>query len=172
MGAGEAALTPYVRIDADGVTIITPRAEMGQGAHSVLAAMVAEELDIAWEDLRVDHGPPSSAYYNGAVMGEGMPFAATDDGFMARNARAFGDVVGKFMSLQITGGSSTVPDGFDKMRMAGAVARMALIGAAAAQTGLPASDSDDQGRRGGAARWHQAGLYRAGRGCRCGRTAR
>ena len=31
---GETALTPYIRIDHAGVTIITPRAEMGQGVHT------------------------------------------------------------------------------------------------------------------------------------------
>ena len=40
------ALTPYVMIDASGVTIITPRAEMGQGVHTTLAALVAEEMDL------------------------------------------------------------------------------------------------------------------------------
>src|SRR5437660_1039826 len=39
---GQAALTPYVRVDQSGVTIITPRADVGQGAYSVLAALVAE----------------------------------------------------------------------------------------------------------------------------------
>ena len=43
---GEAALTPYVRIDQAGITLITPRAEMGQGVHTTLAAMLAEELDV------------------------------------------------------------------------------------------------------------------------------
>ena len=60
---GEAALTPYVKIDQTGVTIITPRGEMGQGVQTTLAAMVAEELDIAWEDVRIEHGPASKAYY-------------------------------------------------------------------------------------------------------------
>ncbi len=32
---GASAITPYVRIDAQGVTIITPRAEMGQGIQKV-----------------------------------------------------------------------------------------------------------------------------------------
>ncbi|MEY8097677.1 molybdopterin cofactor-binding domain-containing protein [Falsihalocynthiibacter sp. S25ZX9] len=132
---GEAALTPYVRIDADGVTIITPRTDMGQGAYSIQAAMVAEELDIAWQDIKVDPGMPSPAYFNGAVLGEGMPFPATDDGFVATNARAFGHVLGKLLGVQITGGSSTVPDGYEKLRIAGAVARETLKAAAAAQTG-------------------------------------
>lgn len=137
---GDAALTPYVRIDADGVTIITPRADKGQGAYSVQAAMVAEELDIAWQDINVDPGPPSPAYFNGAVLGEGMPFASTDDGFVASNARAFGHVIGKLLGIQITGGSSTVPDGYEKLRIAGAVARETLKATAALQTGVSRSD--------------------------------
>ena len=66
---------------------------------------MAEELDLAWEDIKVDHGPPSAAYYNGKAAAEGFPFAATDDGFLARTARGAGDVAGKFLGLQITGGS-------------------------------------------------------------------
>ena len=61
LGDGQAALTPYVRLDQSGVTIITPRADVGQGAYSVLAALVAEELDLAWEDIKVEPGPPSAA---------------------------------------------------------------------------------------------------------------
>jgi len=55
---GESTLTPFILINADGVTIITPRAEMGQGVQTTLAALVAEELDVAWEDINVMHGPP------------------------------------------------------------------------------------------------------------------
>ena len=36
-----ASLNPYLKIDQDGVTVITPRAEMGQGIHSTLAMLVA-----------------------------------------------------------------------------------------------------------------------------------
>ena len=140
LGDGQAALTPYVRVDQSGVTIITPRADLGQGAYSVLAALVAEELDLAWEDIKVDPGPPSAAYYNGKAAAEGFPVAATDDGFIARNARVFGDVVGKFIGLQITGGSSTVADAYEKMRVAGAVAREVLLLAAANQTGIRKAD--------------------------------
>jgi isoquinoline 1-oxidoreductase beta subunit len=133
---GQAALTPYVRVDQKGVTIITPRADLGQGTYSVLAALVAEELDLAWEDIKVDPGRPSAVYYNGKAAAEGFPIAATDDGFVARNGRVFGDVVGKFLSLQITGGSSTVADAYEKMRVAGAAAREVLLLAAAQQTGI------------------------------------
>lgn len=140
LGDGQAALTPYVRVDQSGVTIITPRADLGQGAYSVLAALVAEELDVGWEDIKVDHGPPSAAYYNGTAPAEGFPVAATDHGFIARNARVLGDVMGKVLGLQITGGSSTVADAYDKMRVAGAAAREVLLLAAARQTGIAKAD--------------------------------
>jgi isoquinoline 1-oxidoreductase subunit beta len=137
---GQAALTPYVRVDQSGVTIITPRADVGQGAYSVLAALVAEELDLAWDEVKVDPGPPSAIYYNGKVLREGLPFAATESGFLARNAGVFGDVGGKFLGLQVTGGSSTVADAYEKMRVAGAAAREVFLLAAAKQTGLAKAD--------------------------------
>ncbi|MBO4221861.1 xanthine dehydrogenase family protein molybdopterin-binding subunit [Bradyrhizobium neotropicale] len=137
LGDGQAALTPYVRIDQTGVTIITPRADLGQGVASVLAALVAEELDIAWNDIRIDFGPPSSAYYNGIAAAEGLPVPATDDSIKARSARVVGDAVSKFLGLQITGGSSSVADAYEKMRIAGAAAREVLLQAAAMQTGIP-----------------------------------
>ena len=60
--------------------------------------------------------------------------------FLARNARVLGDVVGKFMGVQVTGGSSTVADAYEKMRVAGAMAREVLLLAAARQTGIPKAD--------------------------------
>jgi isoquinoline 1-oxidoreductase beta subunit len=41
------------------------------------------------------------------------------------------------MGLQITGGSTTVPDAFDRLRVAGAVARQMLMIAAAQRSGVP-----------------------------------
>lgn len=137
---GDAALSPYVRIDRNGITIITPRADLGQGAYSMQAALVAEELDVAWGGFSVEPGPPSAAYYNSTVLAEGFPFAATNDGFIANRARGLGGVISKLVGIQITGGSSTVPDGYEKLRMAGAVARQMLLGAAAKQTGIAVSE--------------------------------
>jgi len=133
---GAVALNPYVRIDASGITLITPRADKGQGAYSVQAALIAEELDVAWGQFQVDPGPPSAAYFNGVVMAEGFPIAATSDSFMARTGRDAAGVMGKLLGVQLTGGSSTVADGFDKLRVAGAVARQMLLAAAAQQTGI------------------------------------
>lgn len=134
--AGAATLNPYVRIDAKGITLITPRADLGQGAYSVQAALIAEELDLAWGAFAVDPGPPSAAYYNATVMAEGFPIAATSDSFFARAGRDGAGVLAKLLGIQITGGSSTVPDAFDRLRVAGAVARQMLLQAAAQRSGV------------------------------------
>lgn len=136
-GQGLGALTPYVLIDAQGVTVIAPRAEMGQGTHTTLAALVAEELDLAWDQVRVMHGPPAQAYYNGALLREGVPFSPTDQGWLAETARDATDIPARFLGLQLTGGSTAIPDAFEKMRQAGAVARLALIRAAARRFSVP-----------------------------------
>ena len=120
---GAASLNPYVIVDASGVTVIAPRAEMGQGIHTTLAALVAEEMDLDWAQIRVIHGPASKAYFNAAVLAEGVPFAPTDESWMAETVRGAMNIPAKFLGLQITGGSSSIPDAFDKMRLAGAAAR-------------------------------------------------
>ena len=136
---GAASLTPYIRIDQQGITVITPRAEMGQGIHTTLAALVAEELDIGIDGVNVEHGPASRAYFNAALMEEGVPFMPTDHGRLAESARKFTRVPAKFLGLQITGGSTSIPDGYVKMRTAGAAARQVLLQAAGERLGVNAA---------------------------------
>ncbi len=140
LGAGEASMTEYVRITADGVTLITPRADKGQGAYHVQAALIAEELDIDLDQVTVDPGPPSPAYYNTALSTEAPGFMPTDEGFAANATRTFMDAAIKIMGVQITGGSTTVADSFDKLRVAGAVARETLKLAASQNTGVAVAD--------------------------------
>ena len=142
---GEVALTPYIRIDQAGITIITPRAEMGQGVHTTLAALVAEELDVSLADVKVEHGPASKAYYNGAMLEEGLPYATVDTSKTAERVRNFTHVPAKFLGMQITGGSSSTPDAFFKMRKAGAAARFCLLEAAANRldTSVDSLSTDD-----------------------------
>lgn len=136
LGEGEAALTPYVKVSLEGITLITPRADLGQGAYSVQANLIAEELDIDPATASVTPGMPDAAYYNEAILTEGLPFAAYEDGRLAEAMRSFLAVPAKFIAMQVTGGSSTVPDGFVRLRMAGAVARETLKEAAAKRTGF------------------------------------
>ncbi|MDH3533869.1 MAG: molybdopterin-dependent oxidoreductase [Gammaproteobacteria bacterium] len=136
LAEGQVALTPYVRVDQQGITIITPRAEMGQGVHTTLAALVAEELDVSLEEVHIEHGPASKAYFNGAAFEEALPFPQIDDSWLAEKMRAFVRVPAKFMGMQITGGSSSTPDAYVKMRVAGAAARQVLLEAAASRLGV------------------------------------
>jgi len=140
LGEGEAALTPYVKIDASGVTLITPRADKGQGAYHVQAALIAEELDVTLEAVKIDPGPPDRAYWNTALAAEAAEFNAPEEGFVQDALTGVLGSVMKFVGLQITGGSTTVPDGFIKLRAAGASARETLKLAAAEQLGVAVGD--------------------------------
>lgn len=137
---GEAGITPFVKIGPNGITLITPRADKGQGAYSMQANLIAEELDIDPATATITPGMPGPAYYNGAVMSEGVPFPAYDESKLAETARNFMAVPAKLLQIQMTGGSSTVPDLFDRLRSAGAVARETLKEAAARQYGIPRAE--------------------------------
>jgi isoquinoline 1-oxidoreductase beta subunit len=57
------APSPFLRIDPDDtVTVIVARAEMGQGARTALAMLVAEELDADWATVRVEQGDLDPRY--------------------------------------------------------------------------------------------------------------
>lgn len=125
-----ASPNPYIKIDKDGVTVITPRAEMGQGVHSTLAMMVAEELDLDWRTIKTEHGPASNSYYM-SIMIEAMVGHQYDHSTSTQFKRRLTHIPAKFLGIQMTGGSMSTPDGFVKMRSAGASARLVLIQAAA-----------------------------------------
>ena len=136
---GEAAITPFVKITQDGVILITPRADSGQGSYSIQAHLIAEELDIDPKAATITPGMPGPAYYNSKVLSEGVPFPAYDESALAEGARAFMAVPAKIFQVQMTGGSSTVPDMYDRLRTAGAVARETLKEATAQKAGIDRS---------------------------------
>jgi isoquinoline 1-oxidoreductase beta subunit len=140
LAEGAATFNPWVLIDSDRVTLITPHADKGQGVVSSQAALIAEELDIEFGQFDISFGPPSAAYWNTAMAEEAVPFRSTDEGFAAETMR---DVAGgaiKLLGLQATGGSTAMADSFDKLRRAGAVARETLKLAASQRTGVPVSE--------------------------------
>jgi len=133
---GESSFNPYLKITKDNdITIIVPRAEMGQGVTTSLAAMVAEELDVNLDKIKVEHGPASAAYYNSAMLEEGAPFPPYEHGMIAETVRSAMGGVGKVLGLQVTGGSSATKDAWMKMREAGCAARGTLKLAAWKKTG-------------------------------------
>jgi isoquinoline 1-oxidoreductase beta subunit len=129
---GQIALNGWVKLMPDGrVIVATPRAEMGQGVHTALAMLVAEELDADWSQVSTEQAPLAQIYANTALLLNVLPFSSDDDSLLARLARRSVQRVGYLLSLQVTGGSSSVRDAWEPMRLAGATARALLVDAAA-----------------------------------------
>ena len=140
LGDGEAAFNPFVKVTSEKIVIIAPHADKGQGVQSSQVALIAEELDVELDQVSVEFGTPSAAYYNTALADEAVPFMSFDDSFTAKTARgAVGSVV-KVMGVMVTGGSSSMPDSFDKLRLAGAVARETLKQAASQTASVPIAE--------------------------------
>jgi isoquinoline 1-oxidoreductase beta subunit len=98
----------WLRIGTDGsITVLCDRSEMGQGVYTALPTLIAEELGVAPSSVKVEFAPPGKEYINNLLGG------------------------------QVTGGSTSVRDAWEKLRMAGAEARMRLISAAAKDWGAP-----------------------------------
>ena len=135
-------LTTWIRIAADNtVTAIMPHCEMGQGAHTALAMMLAEELEADWNLVRIEEAPADSAYANGYLVRIFLPIAASVPKFMERSVDYASFKLTQLMDLQVTGGSSSVRGtGQLGMRVAGAAAKSMLLEAAAKRWNVPASE--------------------------------
>jgi len=134
---GEVALNGWVKIAPDGtVTVAVPRSEMGQGVLTSLPMLLVEELDARWDDVKVEQAPVAQIYANAALLLNVVPFASDDDGLLARLMRASVQRLGYALSLQVTGGSSSIRDAWEPLRLAGATARAMLVQAATRRWGV------------------------------------
>lgn len=107
----DTAVNAYVRIATDGrVTLLVPKSEMGQGVYTGFAQILADELEVGLDHVSIE-AAPVAAVYNAA-----------------------------FAPMQYTGGSSSISGSFEVLRKAGAAARSVLVGAAAAELGVPADE--------------------------------
>ena len=93
------------------VTVLCKHIEMGQGPFTGMATLVAEELDADWSQMRADHAPSNPELYKNLAFG-----------------------------VQGTGGSSAIANSYEQMRKVGASARAMLVGAAAEEWKVPASE--------------------------------
>lgn len=140
-----ATFNPWVLIDANKITLIVPHADKGQGVMSMQAALLAEEMDLNWNEFEVSFGTPAKAYWNTALGDDMVPFRPNDDAWLAETLRSGADFAVKLLGMQVTGGSTAVRDSFVKLRQAGAMARETLKAAAALRTGTPAADLRTEG---------------------------
>ncbi|MBX2812137.1 MAG: molybdopterin-dependent oxidoreductase, partial [Myxococcales bacterium] len=137
---GELTFNPWVKINANGVILIAPHTDLGQGARSLQAALIAEEMDLELHQFTVETGPPAGAYWNTAVANNIAPFMARDRSLASNTTRRVVSSAVHLLGVQITGGSTTAADVYNKLRVAGAVARETLKLAAAAQAEIPVSE--------------------------------
>ena len=91
----------------DEITIVVNKSEMGQGVYTSLPMLINEELEADWSRIGVESAPVAAVYNH------------------------------THMPMQLTGGSSSVSSSWEQMRQVGAVARVLLIRAAAAEWGVP-----------------------------------
>lgn len=138
---GVVPLNGWVRIGADGMVIIAvPRSEMGQGVHTALPMLIAEEMDVPLSMVRTEQAPLDAIFGNVAMLHDGLPFHPEDTGTLKKTAQWITAKAARELGLMVTGGSSSVKDGWEPMRLAGASARAMLVAAAAGQWNIPMTD--------------------------------
>jgi isoquinoline 1-oxidoreductase subunit beta len=141
-------LNGWVKLDAQGVvTIMLAKSEMGQGVSTALAMVLADEMEADWSLVRTETAPIDPIYNNIATVVDSLPFHPDDRGALRQVASWMTAKTLREVGVMMTGGSSSIKDLWLPMREAGALARQLLVGAAAAQWAVPASDCKaDNGR--------------------------
>jgi len=135
----EVALNGWVKIAKDGmVTVAVHKSEMGQGIHTALQMLIAEELDVAMSQVKTMAAPIDKIYGNVAMLADGLPFHPDDNSTIKHIAQWITSKTARELGLQVTGGSSSVKDAWLPMREAGATARAMLVAAAAKEWSVPA----------------------------------
>ncbi|MGF6468939.1 CO/xanthine dehydrogenase Mo-binding subunit [Paraburkholderia youngii] len=120
----QVALNGWVKIDTDNrVTIIVPKAEMGQGIHTGLAMLLAEELDADWSQVHVEEAPIDRIYNAVQSIVDDLPFRPDDDSYIRRGTVWITSKAVREIGTMMTGGSSSMNDLWTPMREAGASAR-------------------------------------------------
>ena len=129
---GTVALNGWIAIAPDDtVSVVVPRSEMGQGVHTALPMLVAEELDAPLSSVRIAPAPIDKIFGNLAVLRENLPFHPDERGNVKDGTQWMLGKIGRELGIMFTGGSTSVKDAWQPMREAGAVARAMLVKAAA-----------------------------------------
>ena len=138
----EALLNVWVKITPDNTVVaIVPHAEMGQGVHSALAQMLADEMDADWDSVEVIEAPAHEEYANYALV-KGLALGEADvPTFLVDTVDGALLELSQIADMQITGGSFSLRlTGVHAMRVAGAATRQILAEAAAATWQVPVAE--------------------------------
>ncbi|TAG81596.1 MAG: xanthine dehydrogenase family protein molybdopterin-binding subunit [Burkholderiales bacterium] len=128
---GEAAFNAWLKIAPDStITVAVPRQDMGQGIYTMLAMLVAEELDADWTKVKPEQAPVNPIYGNLTMLVDGAPPAM----------KSMMGVVSKVLGVQATGGSTSTRDAWVPMRAAAASARAMLLMVAATKWSVPVGE--------------------------------
>ena len=122
---GAKSLNAFIHITPENkVKLAIARAEMGQGVHTALAMLTAEELEVDLDQIEVIHPQVESPYAN-VNLATHYERNSSSEGFH------FMQKVAYILPYIATGGSTTIRDGYDHYRMMGASAKEMLLKAAA-----------------------------------------
>ena len=110
--AGAFAPNAFIRIEPSGtISLIMNQVEMGQGTYTSLPMLIAEELEVGLQQVRIEHAPPDERLYANPLL-----------------------------QLQATGGSTSVRGYWRPLREAGAAARLMLVSVAAKAWNVPPAE--------------------------------
>jgi isoquinoline 1-oxidoreductase beta subunit len=145
--AGEVGMNGWIKIGADGrVRLAMNRSEMGQGVHTSLAMLVAEELDVPLARVDLVQAGHDAMYGNVVNLVDGLLFfhpSEREPGAETRTVKSAQWVVSKIareLGINLTGGSASVADAWEPLRWAAATARAQLVGAASLRWRLPVEE--------------------------------
>lgn len=140
-GEDEILVNAWVKILPDNsIRVIVPHAEMGQGVHTSLPMMLADEMEADWSTVSMQQAPAHEEYATFHVARD-FVYPSAAPGIVEDTLKGVFLKISQAMSLQITGGSTSVRStGVLGMRTAGAAAKELLIAAAAEQWQVPESE--------------------------------
>ena len=126
-------ITTWVKVTPDNrIIVINPHTEMGQGVHTSLPMIVAEEMDADWSLVEMEQAPAEKDYAN-YLLAKGYVLGDTAiPGILVGITNFTMKTLANMMVQQITGGSTAVQyTGWHGLRNTGAAAKEMLVSAAA-----------------------------------------
>jgi len=85
----EVELNAWIRIDTSGkVTLLSHRAEMGQGAYQSIPQIIAEELEVDLNDVNIDFAPGNNKKYGSQITGGSSSIRGTYKNLLNLSATA------------------------------------------------------------------------------------